>query len=151
MKLFNIISYALLFATAIYASFVFIFGCQPEWVIAYAGDAEPGLYTTPTELKKMMGQGEQVYVYDMRSADAYRTAHIPGSLNVRAGKLPDHIRELPDDATAVIVCTCGVKSRQALEGYSQGRGITVKYLYGGMAYWNMLDNRWVRPLWGICT
>ena len=60
---------------------------------------------TVDELKKMM-ETDKVVVLDVRSADAYREAHIPGSVSVPLAELDKHVEKLKAaKKTIVAYCT----------------------------------------------
>ena len=59
---------------------------------------------TIDELKKLMA-ADKVLVLDARSADAYREAHIPGSVSIPLGEIEKHISELKS-AKKPIVAYC---------------------------------------------
>jgi rhodanese-related sulfurtransferase len=58
-------------------------------------------------------EDDGVRVVDIRSPEAYRRGHIPGSENVPFGDLPDRIGELRGEDRVVAVCPQGKASVQA--------------------------------------
>ena len=60
---------------------------------------------TVDELKTMM-EADKVVVLDVRSADAYREAHIPGSVSAPLAELDKHVEKLKSaKKTIVAYCT----------------------------------------------
>ena len=53
------------------------------------------------ELKKLM-EADRVVVLDVRAAESYREAHIPGSLSVPLGELDKHLEKLKSEKKAIV-------------------------------------------------
>ena len=54
--------------------------------------------------------GESIVVLDVRDDDEYERAHIPGSVHIPFGELPERSGELPRDRTIAAVCSGGKRS-----------------------------------------
>ncbi|PSP97027.1 rhodanese-like domain-containing protein [Halobacteriales archaeon QS_4_70_19] len=65
------------------------------------------------ELHGRLERGEDVRIVDIRSADAYRRGHLPGSENVPFRELTGRIEELAGADHVVTVCPHGEASVQA--------------------------------------
>ena len=81
---------------------------------------------------------QDVYIIDIRAADAYDTAHIEGAVNVAAGEVLNHIEatDLSGYSDIVIVCYTGqtaawVTSLCRLAGYEN-----VSSMKWGMCSWD---------------
>lgn len=66
---------------------------------------------------------EGVCVVDIRSPEAYRRGHIPGSENIPFGDLPDRVEELDDADRVVTVCPHGEASVQAARLVASYEGV----------------------------
>ncbi len=92
---------------------------------------------TPWTLKSMLDAKNAEYlVLDVRSAEAYADAHIPGALNVPLMDLTAKMATLPKDKTLVTYCgdiTCGLAPKAALQ--LAQKGFKVMELFGGIDEW----------------
>ena len=90
---------------------------------------------TAEEAKEMMDTGN-VTVVDVRRAEEYEQAHIPGAIlvpNESIGK--EQPEALPDkDATILVHCRTGVRSKQAANKLVK-MGYTKIYDFGGIVDW----------------
>ncbi|HSP13988.1 MAG TPA: rhodanese-like domain-containing protein [Thermoanaerobaculia bacterium] len=75
---------------------------EPQHVQDAAHAAVPRI--SPEELRQKIGKGE-VTVIDVRDADAYLAAHIPGSLHIPFGRIEGEIPYLPREKPIVTYCT----------------------------------------------
>ena len=50
---------------------------------------------------------------DVREADEYAEAHIPGAANIALSEFPARFDEIDEDAPVVLVCNTGVRSSEA--------------------------------------
>ena len=55
----------------------------------------------PVELKLLIDSGEKVVVVDVRSARAYREAHVPGAISIPLAQLGMRHSELPKEGLIV--------------------------------------------------
>ncbi len=80
--------------------------------------------------------GGDVTVVDVRRADEYEQAHIPGAILVPNESIGDQQPEaLPDkDATILVHCRTGVRSKQASDKLVK-MGYTKIYDFGGIVDW----------------
>ncbi len=71
---------------------------------------------------------------DVRETAEWRSGHAPRARHIPLGKLASEARRLPKDATIVVVCASGSRSRTgAAQLRSEGHQATS--LSGGMAAW----------------
>jgi len=76
-----------------------------------AGSQVPRI--TVEELKKLMTD-QQVVVVDVRSADAYKTGHIKGAINLPLDKIQaGDYKDLPRDKRVITYCSCGAEQSSA--------------------------------------
>jgi len=91
--------------------------------------------TGPMELQARLERGEQVTVIDVRSADDYRTGHVPGAIHLPQGKW-HRLAGIRKQVPAVVYCysqTCKLAAAAALEFASHG--IVAQEMEGGFATW----------------
>jgi hydroxyacylglutathione hydrolase len=62
---------------------------------------------TPAELERML---PNVFVLDVRTANEYAAGHIPGAVQIHAGRVLTRLAELPRDGTLVLHCQGGGRS-----------------------------------------
>lgn len=91
---------------------------------------------TPEWLMNEM-KNSSVSIVDLRSAEAYKSGHIPGSVNIALKELPEkYMDELPlKDGTVVCLCNGSVQSAYAIM-FLYGEGYRKVYnLSGGFSRW----------------
>jgi hydroxyacylglutathione hydrolase len=59
--------------------------------------------------RRLDGSGGPL-VLDVRNAAEYESAHIPGSLHIPFGQLPDRIDEVPRERPVATICKAGKRS-----------------------------------------
>jgi 3-mercaptopyruvate sulfurtransferase SseA len=60
---------------------------------------------TLDELKKLQDEGK-VLVVDVRSAEAYKSGHIPGAVSAPLGEIEKHVEQLRSEKKAIVTyCT----------------------------------------------
>ncbi|MGA7885375.1 MAG: VTT domain-containing protein [Acidobacteriaceae bacterium] len=96
----------------------------------------------PTELKRMMDEGEPVFIVDLRHRLDYlpdpRT--LPGALSLTPDKLVEHSQRIPRDQEIVLFCTCPSEATAAKMALTLRKmGIhRVRPLRGGYDEWKRL-------------
>lgn len=86
------------------------------------------------ELARLLDSGEAVGV-DVRNASEWDAGHIPGSIHIPLGYLPDRAHELPRDKPVVVFCQTGSRSAIAAS-VLQAEGMDdVRNVHGGYAEW----------------
>jgi rhodanese-related sulfurtransferase len=93
-------------------------------------------------MKTRFERGEFDMILDVRGPDEYRGAlgHIPGSINVPLGELPEALSRLASsgDKRVVVVCRTDKRSAKAAELLSGAGWLEIEVLEGGMERWNRL-------------
>jgi rhodanese-related sulfurtransferase len=87
-------------------------------------------------LERMAGPDAPI-VLDVRSAQEYRSGHVPGAYNLEDRQVPARIEELMQlkDREIVLYCEAGPRARW-VESYLTQNGFTdVKRLRGHMSGW----------------
>jgi rhodanese-related sulfurtransferase len=99
-------------------------------------------YTTgPHELAHMLDTNQDVVVVDVRLPSDYRTAHIPGAINLPKGRW-DRPSGLRKDALNILYCysqTCHLAAEAALQLCAQG--YSVVEMEGGFPAWQAQGSR----------
>ncbi|HEU5041283.1 MAG TPA: rhodanese-like domain-containing protein [Gemmatimonadales bacterium] len=109
-------------------------------VVGDTGAATPEISTD--ELKRILAE-QRVPVLDVRSAQEYAIAHIPGSLNYYEKELEQITQAYPDPATALVFyCNgpyCGKSKRLSAELRTRGYTAVRRYQLG-LPVWRALGN-----------
>ncbi|MDP9276697.1 MAG: rhodanese-like domain-containing protein [Actinomycetota bacterium] len=95
----------------------------------------------PGELARRIGSTEPPVVLDVRDAEEFAAAHIPGSLHIPYGELVDRLDQLPAEGQIAAVCSGGKRSGLAAsilqrEGFED----VVHVGDGGVATWRNQGN-----------
>jgi rhodanese-related sulfurtransferase len=62
------------------------------------------------DLAARLRDGDDPIVLDVRDGDEWERGHIPGSIHIPYGELPDRIGELPRDRAIAAICSGGKRS-----------------------------------------
>jgi len=102
-------------------------------------EAKISFTTGPVELERMMKQGENINIVDVRATEDYAEGHIPGAVNLPKDKW--HTLEgLRKDKTNVLYCysqVCHLAATAAVEFAS--KGYPVMEMDGGFRAWKEHD------------
>ncbi|MHB8846049.1 MAG: rhodanese-like domain-containing protein [Nitrospirota bacterium] len=58
------------------------------------------------QLQRLMTEGKKATLVDVRSLEEYRTAHIPGAINIPAERIMAERGRLPKDRSAPLIFYC---------------------------------------------
>ena len=111
-------------------------------------DFETGdISTSPDGLRAILSQARagklNALVIDIRSADAYKAGHIPGSLGMPMETMGLDLAELPPLTKFITVCDDPERSRLAAR-FLRHRGFDESvYLAGGVSAWKQSGGEWV--------
>ena len=95
---------------------------------------------TVQELAAMQKSKENIVILDVRNQDEYDFCNIQGLL-IPWSELPSRVSELDPDATIVIHCHAGGRSRKATQFLLEKGFTKVFNLKGGITAWaNEIDN-----------
>jgi rhodanese-related sulfurtransferase/glyoxylase-like metal-dependent hydrolase (beta-lactamase superfamily II) len=88
------------------------------------------------DLARRMRDGDAPVVLDVRDQDEWERGHIPGSVHIPYGEVPDRVDELPRDRTIAAICSGGKRSGLAAsvlkrEGFDAVAHVTD----GGVGTW----------------
>jgi rhodanese-related sulfurtransferase len=102
-------------------------------------EAKISFTTGPVELERMMKQGENINIVDVRAAEDYAEGHIPGAVNLPKDKWQT-LEGLRKDKTNVLYCysqVCHLAATAAVEFAS--KGYPVMEMDGGFRAWKEHD------------
>lgn len=104
-----------------------------------SASAASGSYqtNTPDEVKKMMDNGDDIVVVDVRTAGEYKAGHLESAINVPVETIIANGKpaELPDTGAVIIVyCQTGNRSEYAAKELLK-LGYTTVYDMGGIVDW----------------
>ena len=95
-------------------------------------DAPPSI--TPTQLKAMLDNGDDIELIDVREPHEHQIVQIPGSRLIPLSTLPDHADDLDYDKTQVVICRVGQRSAAAV-AFLRDRDFDAINLTGGILGW----------------
>jgi len=93
---------------------------------------------SPTEVASLVETAD-TRIVDIRSADAFRRGHIPGSENIPFDELPQRVESLAEADRIVTVCPHGQASVQAarlIGSYEGTDAARVESMHGGLTEWD---------------
>jgi len=85
-----------------------------------------------TTLRRELEAGRTVF--DVRQADEYEQAHVPGVRLLPLGQVPERVDEFPTDETVYVICRSGARSGKAV-GFLRANGVDAVNVAGGTAAW----------------
>jgi rhodanese-related sulfurtransferase len=92
---------------------------------------------TATELKQRLDNGEDLQIIDVREANEYAIARIPGSVHIPLGQVINRMSEIDPARDTVVHCKMGGRSARAIEALTragfQGKLVNLK---GGITAWS---------------
>ena len=78
---------------------------------------------------------EAPLVIDVRQANEYEAYHVPGSINIAAGSLPDRLAELPHEHPIVTICAAGLRAGLAASILRSSGFEDVSWVASGVPAW----------------
>jgi hydroxyacylglutathione hydrolase len=78
---------------------------------------------------------EAPLVIDVRQANEYEAYHVPGSINITAGSLPDRLAELPREHPIVTICAAGLRAGLAASILRSSGFENVSWVASGVPAW----------------
>ena len=89
------------------------------------------------ELKKMLDDGEDFQLIDVRQPDEYAFAKIEGAKLIPLGEIISRMGELDSNKEVILHCKMGGRSARAIE-FLRASGYTgpLKNLRGGITAWS---------------
>jgi hydroxyacylglutathione hydrolase len=83
-------------------------------------------------------------VIDVRQANEYEMGHVPGSIHITAGSLPDRLAELPPDRPIATICASGLRASVAASILRLGGFEDVSWVASGVPAWKAAGHPVVR-------
>lgn len=90
---------------------------------------------SPTELKQMLDDGDEVFLLDVRNPDEYAICRIDGARLIPLPQLLEGMHELDSARQIVVHCHTGVRSAQAVNFLRRVGFTRVRNLAGGIDAW----------------
>ena len=75
-----------------------------------------------------------ITLIDVREADEFAAARVPGARLVPLGTVPDSVDSIPDDGTIYVICHSGARSQRAAD-YLLAHGRNAISVAGGTSAW----------------
>lgn len=88
---------------------------------------------TPQEYQTSYAKSDHLLV-DVRTAEEFRSGHIPGAVNISLQDLPTSMSKLPKDKSIVLYCRSGARSSSAAQILAKA-GYDKVYDLGGIMTW----------------
>lgn len=82
----------------------------------------------------LLKSGKATQVVDVRTAEEYLSAHIPGALNIPLGEIGVRMGDLRPDCSLVVTCHSGVRAAMACQSLS-ATAKDIWVLQGGTQAW----------------
>lgn len=98
------------------------------------GELETVPQITAREAKALWERGEAV-ILDVRGRDEYLAGHIPGALNIHAGRVLAHLDKLPKERPLIVHCVGGDRSSTAISALLSHGFRNALNLTGGIRAW----------------
>jgi hydroxyacylglutathione hydrolase len=98
------------------------------------GELERVPQITAAEAKALWEKGD-VAILDVRAADEYLAGHIPGALNLHAGRVMKNLGRIPTDRPVVVHCLGGDRSSTAISALRAAGFTKLINLTGGIRAW----------------
>jgi hydroxyacylglutathione hydrolase len=90
------------------------------------------------------GPADAPLVIDVRQANEYEAYHVPGSVHIAAGSLPDRLAELPRDQPIVTICAAGLRAGVAASILRADGFEDVSWVASGVPAWRAAGHATVR-------
>jgi hydroxyacylglutathione hydrolase len=105
------------------------------WIEA-GGAVESNGRLTVDQLAAELGRGPAApLVVDVRQASEYEAGHIPGSLHITAGSLPDRLADLPRHRPIATICASGYRASVAASLLRAAGFADVSWVADGLTAW----------------
>jgi hydroxyacylglutathione hydrolase len=83
-------------------------------------------------------------VIDVRQANEYEAGHIPGSIHIAAGSLPDRLADLPSNRPIATICASGLRASVAASILRADGFADVSWVANGVPAWRAAGHPTVR-------
>ena len=89
----------------------------------------------PTELKKRLDKGDDIFILDVREPHEYQICNLKGKL-IPLGELPRRVHELDSSREIVAHCRSGKRSAEAVDFLKKAGFRKIHNLTGGILAWS---------------
>jgi rhodanese-related sulfurtransferase len=108
---------------------LFAVSCYEGYTAADGGVLKQ--YLEPAKLKELTDKPKkEIWIVDVRPADAYRKAHIPTARSFPSGEIMNRLGKIPKTQYLILVCETGGRAQAVLEKL-EGAGYTRMMNWGG--------------------
>lgn len=92
---------------------------------------------TTADLRTRVDAGEKIVLLDVRQPEEFAEQHIPNSILIPLGELPERLDEIEEyrDKEIVVICRSGNRSGQACMFLTMSGFENVLNMRGGMLQW----------------
>jgi rhodanese-related sulfurtransferase len=87
-----------------------------------------------TELKVMIGRGDNIELIDVREPHEHQIVNLPGAKLIPLKTLPQHLEDLDPDKTQIVLCRLGGRSAMAV-AFLREQDFDAINLTGGILAW----------------
>lgn len=94
-----------------------------------------GVTITVEELAAALEQGRPLAVIDIRGANDFSRSHLLGARCIAAEALPEHFAKGRPEATVVLICRTGERSKEVAEELQSTLGSNIVALEKGLLEW----------------
>lgn len=88
----------------------------------------------PSELQALLS-AQTVTLLDVRGADEWEIAHLPGALHIPMDQVPDRLDEIRAAKNLVVICHHGIRSERVARFLERNGIDEVANLAGGLHAW----------------
>ena len=89
---------------------------------------------TPEELKKMLDEGADLDMVDVREDEEVEEGMIPKARHIKMGEIPESLDKFDKDKEYIMICRSGNRSGRVSQ-YLHEQGYKVVNMEGGMLEW----------------
>lgn len=93
------------------------------------------LVLTVDELKRMLDEGEEIVVVDVRRPSEFENGHVPKAINIPLANLSERIADLPAGRPLALICASGYRSTIAMGIVDRSGLMPSINIVGGTAAW----------------
>ena len=90
---------------------------------------------TPQQVAERLRGDDPPWLVDVREDWERAIAHVPGSVHIPMGQLPDRLAELPHDRPIALLCHHGSRSLQVARWLQQQGWTALVNVDGGIHAW----------------
>ena len=87
-----------------------------------------------TEAARLASQPEYLLL-DVREPHEYTECHVPGSLHIPMGQIPDRVADLPADRHILVLCRSGARSLRVTQFLRANEHPLASNIAGGILAW----------------